>query len=337
MKEVTQSRNFRDIIASEYGGFQDDDCRCCFVICGIATLARSGISSGLAKEAYDRISRQRSFSNALRELDGVVFEDRNGRLVARHEIYVRHILENVATVEHVRDSIVSLLSAFTKYDVPVIKNVGRQDGILFRFLLNHNFLKDLFTIKGARSVPTDIYSPFEVEFQRDGHFWLQYGQYLSSMKRFDDALPVLEKSILAYPENDFAAHALADVQLRVAENASVWNSSVAELVGHAVATLEDLHANRSSRSDQYAIATLAKSHIRVLIKHDQHDAAKEAAKRYFNEIGSIGSSLRGEQLEIARTELLHFLTNGKAPYEDIEVNNKTGPKRKGGGQEPKRR
>ncbi|TYB81922.1 hypothetical protein [Maritimibacter fusiformis] len=102
-------------------------------------------------------------------------------------------------------------------------------------------------------------------------------------------------------------------------------------------TLEDLHANRSSGSDQYAIATLARSHIRVLIKHNQNDTAKEAAKRYFDEIGSIRSSLRDEQLEIARTELLHFITHGKAPYEEIEVNGKTKPQRKGRGPKPKRK
>ncbi|TYB81921.1 SIR2 family protein [Maritimibacter fusiformis] len=191
MKEVTQSGKFREIIAAEYNDLPDDDSRYLFLICGIATLARSGINSGLSKEAYDRISRQKSFPSALQELDGIVFEDRNGRLVARHEVYVRHVLENVATTEHLKSAIVSMLRSFTRFDVPVIKSVGRQDGILFRFLLNNNFLKEIFRIKGARNAPSDIYSQFELEFQRDGHFWLQYGQYLSSMKRFDDALPVL--------------------------------------------------------------------------------------------------------------------------------------------------
>lgn len=339
MKEVTQSKKFRDIIAREFHDLPDDDCRACFLICGVATLARSGITRGMAKETYDRLSTQRSFASAISELEGIVFEDRNGRLVARHEVYVRHIIENVATIELAQRAICALLNSYTKFDVPVIKSVGRQDGILFRFLLNHNFLRELFRIKGAPAVPKDVYSQFEVEFQRDGHFWLQYGQYLSSMKQFEDALPVLEKSIQAYPENDYAAHALADVQLRVAEQASGWSSSVAELVGHAVATLEDLHANRFNRSDQYAIATLAKSHIRVLIKHQRMEAAKEAAKRYFDEIGRIGAAIRDEQLERARTELLHFLTHGKVPFEEVEAkrNPRAGRKPRGGKPKRKRR
>ena len=322
MKEATQSRNFREIITSEYNDLPDEDAKFCFLICGISTLARSGVASGSAKEAYDRISSHRPFSSALKVLDGIVSEDRNGRLIARHEIYVRHILENVASVEAVRSTIISMLECYTKYNVPIIKNVGRQDGILFRFLLNHNFLKELFKVKGSVDSPVEIYGHFEVDFQRDGHFWLQYGQYLSSVGRYDDALPVLEKSIQAYPDNDYAAHALADVQLRVAEHTRVWSGGVAELVGHAVRTLEDLHSKRSSLTDQYAIVTLAKSHTRVLIKHDQIDAARVAAKRYFDEISQIRSSIRSEQLEVARTELLHFLTTGKAPYEEREEESK---------------
>ena len=83
-------------------------------------------------------------------------------------------------------------------------------------------------------------------------------------------------------------------------------SSIAELVGHAVATLEDLHSNRASLSDQYAIATLAKRHVGVLIKHQRIEAANEAAKRYFDEIGRIGTAVRDDVLETTRTELLHF-------------------------------
>jgi len=206
-----------------------------------------------------------------------------------------------------------VLLAFTKFDVPVIKSVGRQDGLLFRFVLNHNFLRRLFQVKGARSVPGEIYSRFEVEFQRDGHFWLQYGQYLSSMGLYEEALPVLEKSIHAFPENEYATHALADVQLMVAAKAPSWNSSVMELIGHAVATLEELHARRSDLSDQYAIVTLAEKHVAALINHGRVDAAKEAAKRYFEEIGKIRSQDRGRLLEATRTRLLHFLTHGQIP------------------------
>lgn len=320
MKEITQARKFREIIASEYKELPDDDCRVFFLICGLATLARSGVDKGMANEAYSYLSKQYSLKNALNELEGIVSKDRNGRLVARHEVYVRHIVENVASVEIVQSAIVALLSSFTKFNIPVIKGVGRQDGILFRFLLNHNFLRKLFQVKDARTVPNDIYKKFEVEFQRDGHFWLQYGQYLSSMGQFEEALPVLEKSMQAYPENDYAAHALADVQLRVAKEASTWDSSVAELVGHAVATLENLHANRSTLSDQYAMVTLARQHIGVLIRHQRTDAAKQAAKRYFDQIGRIGSSVRDELLEEIRTELLHFLTHGKIP---VGVNTRT--------------
>ena len=311
MKEVTQARTFRETIAQEYRDLPDDDCRVCFLICSVATLARSGISRGMATEAYDNLPTIRAFGSSVNELEGVVFENRNGRLVARHEVYVRHVLENVASIELLRNSIIGVLQAFTKFDVPVIRKVGRQDALLFRFALNHNFLRELFRIKGARLVPSEIYGQFEVEFQRDGHFWLQYGQYLSSMGQYAEALPVLEKSIQAYPENNYAAHALADVQLRVAQSAPSWTGSVAELVGHAVATLEELHASRSDLADQYAIVTLAERHVGVLVKHERLAEAKDVARNYFKAIGSIKSSVRNDLLENARTNLMHFLVSGQ--------------------------
>lgn len=319
MKEATQAKRFRDIITQEYASLSDDDGRKMLLLCGVATLARSGISLGMLKEAYGEIFRSRPFSGALGELEGIVYEDRNGRLIARHEVYVRHIIENVVPVEEVTEAVIAMLRCYTKYDVPIIKNVGRQDGILFRFLLNHNFLRDLFRVKDARDAPGKIYQNFEVDFQRDGHYWLQYGQYLSAIGSFDAALPVLEKSIQAYPENDFAAHALADVQLRVAREAKLWDATVAELVGHAVATLEELHANRSNKTDQYAIATLANLHTRVLIKHQRTEAARMVAKRYFEEISSIGGTARDQVLDNVRTELLHFLTHGEIPNGKVDT------------------
>ena len=324
MKEVTQSKRFRDIITFEYNGLPDDDCRVCFLICGLATLARSGIGRGMAKEAYESLCKQRDFVSAIGELAGIVSEDRNGRLVARHDIYVRHILEDVASIDVLYQSVVEVLQSFTKFDVPVIKSVGRQDGILFRFMLNHNFLKDLFGLKGDGSYPRKIYSRFEIEFQRDGHFWLQYGQYLSAMRLYEEALPILEKSIQAYPENEYAAHALADIQLRVAAEAPSWNNSVAGLIGHAVSKLEELHENRDRQTDQYAIVTLSEKHIGALVKHGRLEEAREAAKRYFNEIGRSRVSDGNQMLEQARTRLLHFLTHGKISGNGEEAENVAG-------------
>lgn len=310
LKEATHAKNFRDVIRKEYDSLSGEDSQFLFVVCGLATLARTGLAVGMAKELYDSDKRQLVFSDAVADLSGIVSENRDGRFVARHEIYVRHVIENVADSGLVERAIISLLQGFTKFEVPVIRSVGRQDGILFKFALNHDFLKDVFRKKGDFDAAFRIYSKFEISFQRDGHFWLQYGQYLSSSGREEQALGVLEKSILAYPENEFAAHALADVQLKVAERAKSWDGSVSELVGAAVFTLEELHKNRMNATDQYPIQTLADRHIAVLVRHGRFDEAKACATRYFNEIESFRPEARGEALEKTRLKLIHFVTSG---------------------------
>ena len=331
LKEATHAKKFRDVIRDEFEALPNYDTKLLFLICGIGTLARTGVSSGMVKEVFDSVRKEMTYSEALAELSGIVSESRTGRLIARHELYVRHIVENVASVSSLEESFSALLFAFTKFEVPIIKSVTRQDGLLFKFCLNHDVLRSIFTQRSGPSAARRIYARFEVNFQRDGHYWLQYGQYLSSVGENSDALVVLERSIQAYPENAFAAHALADVQLKVAANAPVWDNSVAELIGAAVLTLEALHQDRSDTSDQYPIQTLADRHVDALVKHGKTEEAKAVARRYFNQIEAFPSERRTESLEQTRLRLLQFVTGTRKATPEAsgsQVRKGSGPRRR---------
>lgn len=324
LKEATHSYRFKRVIRDEFNGLPCEDVKKLFLVVGVATIARSGISLGMAKEIYDSLHTRMSFLEAKSELEGIVLNDRDGRLIARHDIYVRHIVDNVSPIEWIKDILGGMLGGFSKFAVPVIKSVGKKDGALFKFLLNHNFLYDLFQKRGCEEDPVDIYKSFEVSFQRDGHFWLQYGQYLSAIGDLDNALPILEKSIQAFPENEYAAHALADMQLRVAYEADSWDEETIELVSDAVESLEKLHEGRVNQSDQYPIITLAERHVDVLVKHERIEHAKEVAKKYFRDIGRIEDA--SDELNQAREKLLRFIANDKIPgqprRQKMEVGNR---------------
>lgn len=308
LKETTASEKFTKVITDEYVNIPDDDTKSLFIIIGLSTIARTGISKRAAREAYEKIRKEVSFDRALGQLEGIVNSNSIGRLVARHELYVRHIVDNVAEFSTVVDCAVEILRTYTKYSLPIVKNVDRQDALLFKFILNHNFIGELARRRNAVEEALSIFESFEIDFQLDGHFWLQYGQYLSMFDELEPAMQALEKSIAAYPENIFAVHGLADLRLRVARERCTYDATTVALIGDAVETLERLHASQNLKTDFYPIVTLSNDHIAALIKHDQHDPAKAAARRYFRMIEKMPRS--DMQMDIARERLVNYLTHG---------------------------
>lgn len=308
LKETTASEKFTKVITDEYESIPADDIRSLFLIVGLATIARTGISKPAAREAYDKVKKELSFERALRQLEGIVSFNSIGRLVARHELYVRHIVDNVADFSAVVDGAVEILRTYTKYALPIVKNVDRQDALLFKFILNHNFIGELARRRNAIEEALRIFESFEIDFQLDGQFWLQYGQYLSMFGELEPAMLALEKSIAAYPENIFAVHALADLRLRVAYDRSTYDANTVALIGDAVDTLEELHASQNLETDFYPIVTLSNNHISALIKHDQQLSARTAAQRYFRMIAAMRRT--DLQIERARERLAHYLTHG---------------------------
>lgn len=311
LKETTYADAFTRVITDEYEKLPTVDSQLLLLICGLASIARSGVDEGAAREAFESASAGSSFADALEALSGIVIKQPNGRLSARHELYVRHLFENVADLQETIDAIIALLKTFTKYDHPVTKTVNRLDATLFRFLLNHSFIKDLSARRNARLEGLRIYQDFELAFQLDGHFWLQYGQYLSEVGQLDEALRMLDSSIRAYPENEYAWHSLADVQLKVAAKRTPFDAHTRELIGNAVQTLLRQDEAFGGPSDHYAIVTLAHGHVGALIAHKQEQQAREAAARYLKRITEMRKRDRSEMLTKAYEKLLRFTVHGQ--------------------------
>lgn len=320
LRETTESDRFTNVITREFQSLSDDACRSLALAVGVSTIARTGLSMAAAREAYNKHGFHRSFDDALNALEGIVSAAPGGRLFARHETYVRHIIDNVASFESVVRAITSILRTYTKYDTPIVKNVGRQDSLLFKFLLNHNFNAELARRRNDMEAGLKIYESFEVIFQLDGHYWLQYGQYLVEMGRLEPALSMLNKSIQAYPNNVYATHAYADVQLRVAAERSAYDAITVELIGDAVKALEDLHASSKwGATDQYPIVTLSERHVGALVRHGQDVQARSLASKYFKQVDELAKRINAPALQGARERLAHYATSGvwAAPQQSI--------------------
>ncbi|WP_084390881.1 P-loop NTPase [Novosphingobium capsulatum] len=308
LKESTYAAAFTDVITKEFEGLGSLDEQKLLLICGMGSLSRAGIDPGAAREAYEQSGANLPFEDALSALDGIVVNQANGRLSARHELYVRHIFEAVADIDEVMNAVSALLETFTKYDHPIAKNVSRLDAVLFRYLLSHNFLKDISISHGSMRAGLRVYEKFELPFQLDGHYWLQYGQYLSEIGDYDDAMDMFAKSIQAFPESEYAQHALAECQLKVAARRKSYDAHTRDLILKAVTTLVAQDELMGGPSDHYAIVTLAHGHVGALVIHKQFAPAQEIAERYIKRISAIRRTHDDDLLSRAFERLLNFTT-----------------------------
>jgi tetratricopeptide (TPR) repeat protein len=310
LREATESKNFEEIIISEFKALADDDVRELFVIVGLATLARVGILPEVAAEAYNATTRARSFDDALVKLEGIVAPGSSGRLIARHEFYVRNILDTTVPVGTTLGLLERTLGTFTKYDIPISKHVGRQDSALFRFLLNHGFIRERAERGGDKYAGLEVYKSFEVPFQLDGHFWLQYGLYYQRLNDLSMALRMFEKSVEAFPGNPFAVHALASQRLFEAGRRPDYDRVTQNLIKSGVEDLERLDAKQELTIDQYPLVTLSRIVVPVLLHHGQAAKAREYATNYFERLKVFERNVRSHEVTEAKMKLLKFLTSG---------------------------
>lgn len=306
LREATDSKNFDEIITDEYQNLPDADTKNLLLIIGVATLARVGISLEMALEAYETLGPKRGAQRALEALEGIVAISEGGRYVARHDLYVRHIFDDLVKFDEIRDVINAIMKTYIKYKMPIIKSVSRQDAHLFKFILNKAFVSEISSGTAQRDV--EIYQDFEVEFQLDGHFWLQYGLYLAGCNRLVDAIQMLENSIRAFSGNPFATHALADLQLRLAHQRSSFDAETKDLIKTAVRTLNIMESQPTLSIDEYPIVTLSNGHVAALIKHNQINEAKALAKEYFERLKIKARLINSPAIESMQNRLIRYVT-----------------------------
>jgi len=312
LHEATSSENFAEIIRSEYEHLPDEDTKRLFLIVGLGTMARVGVGLEFAAAAYEGKAR-RSLKSALEALAGIVELNERKRLIGRHESYVRQIFEKAIDFETFASVVEDLLTVYANFEVPVIRKVNRTDGYLFKHLLNADFIHQMSSIYGDPEDGRRIYERFEVSFQLDGHFWLQFGLFLIKCNKYEAAHKALTRSIQAYPENLYARHALAHLKLRMASHRAVYDSMTQQLVDEAVQELELEHSRTNPTVDNYPLVTLAMAHIQVLANHNQRERALVLAKQYHARLQELGRQMPNNSIDRAAEAMLKYVTLGEVP------------------------
>lgn len=289
MKEATQQRTFEAIIEDEFKSVQGDAARAAFCVVGLATLAKNYLTSGEVQVMLTHINPSFEAAVALSQLEGIVINSAKG-LVGRHEIYVRHIFDQMIEAQQLKDSIVGALRFFVPFGQPVISKLGRQRGNFFKFLLNSDWLYDTFGKKKSLVMAERVYSSVELEYQQDGHYWLQRGLFYRRDRKHSVARDHLDKSVGAYPGNTYARHALAQQKLIGAALEPRGGASFDRDMREAVAEL-NLQAEQRGVSDEYALVTLARFHPEVFVQRNDMEAAKGVAREYFERLSALSKAL----------------------------------------------
>lgn len=304
LMEATTGVGFKEIIASDFRKLGDDHHKQFLVIIGLASIHRASLSARIVGSALSNLGIAQDVNVMARETEGVVITTA-GKYVARHAVYVRELFERIVPVAMIRDCLIAVLEAFADYETPVIKNVAKADGVVFRNIINHRFIHEM--MRGDENEVRSIYKTFETRFHTDGLYWLQYGLALRDFGHDDEAMEKLRTARDAYSSPQIE-HAYAQQLLIIASKASSWDEAE-RLLREATTALRDLERTAVD-GDTYPIVTLAEGHISIMLQFFGTEGTKDIAQRYANELLIAQKKQGSARLDEAVKKVMTLATTG---------------------------
>ena len=314
--ETTYGLGFEKIIEKEYSEITDQKDRAFVNLIGLATINKHSVRQEYISRALTYLNINYSINYFMNRLSGIIHYD-NGIITARHHVYVRHLFNEIIPEKEIFPILKAFIASYTVYESPIIKNVNRNEAQLFKALINHKFLKDIF--RQNNLLIRNIYESFEKEFEKDGHFLLQFGLALRDFNYHLDAYEKIKTALVAFPNSSHIEHALAQQELILACDQNSREKAF-DLLESALEKLETLNTYFKSRS-AYPIVTMSEGHTCVMIKFENENSAKIVAKSYANRISSIRSFQQNSRLKATWKKLTNFVTLGL--WEDEKNNHFT--------------
>ncbi len=304
LMEATTGLGFTQIIDRDFKNVGDDRHKKLLVVVGLASIHRSALSSHIIGSALSNLGIAEDVNVMSRETEGIIVTN-SKKYSARHPVYVRELFEKIVPTTMIRDCLISVLEAFSDYETPVIKNVGRADGVVFKSIINHRFVKEM--MRNNEEKARSVYEAFETKFHVDGLYWLQYGLALRDFGKHVEALEKLKTAREAY-DSPQIEHAYAQQLLIIASMSANWHDAE-PLLNEAIEALREL--NRvAGATDTYPIVTLAEGHLSVVLKFFGIESAKVISQQYANELLVAYRRYPNNRLQEAVNNVMTFATAG---------------------------
>lgn len=278
LMEATTGLGFTKIIDNDFKNVGDERHKKFLVIVGLASIHRSTLSSHIVGAALSNLGIAEDINVMANETEGIIVINDN-KYSARHAVYVRELFEKVVPTIMIRDCLLAVLEAFSDYETPVLRNVRKSDGVVFKSVINHRFVKEM--MRNDEEKVRSIYKRFETKFHIDGLYWLQYGLALRDFDKHAEALEKLKTAREAYTSPQIE-HAYAQQLMIIASRSTRWDDAE-PLLNEAIDTLRELDRSADA-SDTYPIVTLAEGHISIIVKFFGVEGAKSITQQYSNEM-----------------------------------------------------
>ena len=309
--EATQGMGFEEIIERDYRSLTSDKHRIFLVTVGLASIHRLYLPITYAARALESLKVQHGPAELLVAMEGILY-NANGRLFARHPVYVRSLIESHIDTNKLADVVEKLIHVFTNYRAPVIKSLSRNESHLYKKTINNRFLRGILRNNERRVL--GIYQSLEKYFEQDGLYWLQYGLALRHFGYQQEALEKLKTAVAAH-EQAHTLHAFAHQQLIMAmEEADVGRAE--RLAEEARETLERLHDGWGF-SDLYPINLLARGYT-AFVRQVQGDVyGRIVAKEYADRIYATNRTRTDPHLGETWAWLTAYAVNGHWEASDL--------------------
>ena len=309
--EATQGIGFEEIIERDYRSLRSDEHRVLLVVVGLASMHRLYLPIQYAARALEKLGVRRTPGELLVAMEGVVYNT-EGRLFARHPLYVRSLLESHIDTSELANIVEQVIHVFTIYRAPVIKSISRNESHLYKKIINNRFLRGILRNNKTRII--GIYQSLEKFFEQDGLYWLQYGLALRYFGYQDEALEKLQTAVVAH-EQPHTLHAFAHQQLIIALK-EIDGGRAERLAEEAKVTLEKLH-DGLGYSDSYPINLLARGYTQFVRKSQGDVYARVVARGYADRIYATNRTKTDLHLGETWGWLTEYAVNGNWQSSDL--------------------
>lgn len=302
--ETTSGVGFERLIEKDYASLSETS-KLFMILVSLNTVHRQGANESLVSRSLTDLGITEAPQAISQHLSGIV--ERKGKsFIARHPVYARHVLQSIVDMEILGKCIKSLIYSFSVFPHPVVRHLDKPQTIVFKSIINHNFLKDI--LRNNQNRVLDVYERFEKVFENDGLYWLQYGLAMRDYGMQPEAYERLLTAFNAFP-HDHTSHALAQQELIMAQQDGISAAKANDYLSTAKERLERLDSTLSS-DDTYPIVTLAEGHTKIAIKTEGVSHARIVAREYCKKLERRVRESSEQRLTEAYTRLLKYSTTG---------------------------